>query len=491
MPQKPMNIVWYCTDQQRYDTLTCMGNTAIHTPNIDRLAREGVMFSRAYCQAPICTPSRASFLTGKYPCATKMFFNGNDNFSKDETLVTKLFADAGYTCGLAGKLHLTAAFHRMEKRGDDGYSFFEWSHHPYDDWEYGINSYQKWLKDNGYDWSSEYAVNSDSATSFVDKIGTGGLRSGIRAELHQTTWCTNEAIRFIEEQKGKEGGWLISINTFDPHPPLDPPQEYKDKLNIADMPLPLWKDDEMDNKPPHQQYDYIHGGQGGSAESVIGMTDDQKRERTRDYYAEIELIDDQVGRLVDYLDENGLRENTLVIFMSDHGEMLGDHGLYWKGAYFYEALTHVPLIISWPGHIQCGIRSDALVELMDIAPTLLDLAGMEIPFWMKGKSLKGILTGVVSPDHHHDSVYSEFYHCLARSHQNISATMYFDGRFKLVSYHGENYGELYDLQNDPNEFENLWFERDYQDLKHELVQKSFDQAILNRNDYSMHRISNY
>ena len=221
MPQKPLNIVWFCTDQQRYDTLTCMGNSAIHTPNIDRLAREGVLFRRAYCQAPICTPSRASFLTGKYPATTKMFFNGNDKFPQDERLVTSLLAEAGYACGLTGKLHLTAAKGRMEKRGDDGYTFMEWSHHPYNDWEYGINRYQKWLKDNGYDWDKEYGAPTGSV-SFADLKGTAGLRSGIRPELHQTTWCVSEAIRFIEQQKDSDHGWLISINVFDPHPPLRP-----------------------------------------------------------------------------------------------------------------------------------------------------------------------------------------------------------------------------------------------------------------------------
>ena len=142
MSQKPVNIVWFCTDQQRYDTIHALGNPYIHTPNIDKLAEEGVAFTRAYTQAPICTPSRSCFLTGRYPRTTKAFYNGNDNYSKDEKLVTKLLADSGYVCGLSGKLHLTSAQGRMEKRTDDGYSYIQWSEHPNDDWPGGENDYQ-------------------------------------------------------------------------------------------------------------------------------------------------------------------------------------------------------------------------------------------------------------------------------------------------------------------------------------------------------------
>ena len=493
MDKKTLNVVWFCTDQQRYDTISCMGNQHLRTPNIDRLAEEGTMFTRAYTQCPICTPSRASFLTGRYPTCTRAFYNGNESFSKDEVLITKLLADQGYTCGLTGKLHLTAAEGRMEERCEDGYSSMQWSHHPHDDWPEGVNKYQAWLKEQGIDWKEVYGGRYTSMSKWppTENPGFHGKEVGVCPEIHQTTWCVSEAIEFIEKNKEKEKGWLISINPFDPHPPLDPPQEYKDRLNIDDMPLPLWKEGELDNKPDIQKHDYIAGGQNGGTDSIIGMSDEDKREKFRDYYAEIELIDDQLGRLLDYLDENGLRENTVVVFMSDHGEMSGDHGLYWKGAYFYEALTHVPLIFSCPGYIKEGLVSDALVELVDIAPTLCELLGYEVPYYMQGKSLKKLLCGECRPDYHKDAVYSEFYSCLVGCHDDIFATMYFDGRFKIINYHGKNYGELYDLEKDPDEYDNLWQRKEYQDLKNALIIKNFDQAILNTRDFSMHRIYTY
>lgn len=160
--------------------------------------------------------------------------------------------------------------------------------------------------------------------------------------------------------------------------------------------------------------------------------------------------------------------------MSDHGEMNGGHGLYWKGAYFYEGLVHVPLIMACPSRILRGVRCDALVELADIAPTLLELAGLNVPPFMQGKSLAPILTGQADPHYHKDSVYSEFYHCLKGSHEDIYATMYYDGRYKLVNYHGKEFGELYDHETDPDEFRNLWNDPAYAALR-ALGAKKFRQ----------------
>ena len=489
MANTPLNVVWFCTDQQRWDTIHALGNPYIHTPNIDRLIKEGVAFTNAYTQSPICTPSRASFLTGRYPRSTKMFYNGNDICSKDEVLITKLMADQGYTCGLTGKLHLSSAAGRMERRMDDGYSYMRWSHHPHDDWAPGVNHYQDWLKEQGIDWKKAYGGRYTSMSKWPpeENEGFSGKEVGIEAQYHQTTWCVTEAINFIEQTGDKP--WLVSINTFDPHPPLDPPQSYKDRLKVEDMPLPLWKEGELDKKPPHQQRDYVIGGQNGATDSITIMTDEDKREKIRDYYAEIELIDDQLGRLIDYLDETGKRENTLVIFMSDHGEMSGDHGLYWKGAYFYEALTHVPLVLSCPSRIKTGLVLDTLVELVDIAPTILELCGLERPMGMQGKSLVPVLKGETY--HHKDHVYCEFYSCLTGCHDDLFGTMYYDGRYKLVVFHGKPYGELYDLEKDPHEFENLWDNPDYEQLKNELIRKDFDNAIMSNMDFSLNKLYSY
>ena len=203
---RPPNILWYCTDQQRWDTVRALGNPDINTPNLDRLVASGMAFERAYCQAPICTPSRASFLTGRYPAAHHVHRNGIDVFPGQERLVPRILADSGYDCGLAGKLHLSRAKGRVERRPDDGYRVFKWSHHPKPDWPEG-HDYADWLKE-------EKGVDADALfAEYANKP------YGVPAELHQTTWCTEMVLRFIDEER--EGPWLMSVNPFDPHPPFD------------------------------------------------------------------------------------------------------------------------------------------------------------------------------------------------------------------------------------------------------------------------------
>ena len=229
--EKP-NILWYCTDQQRHDTIHSLGNRYINTPNIDRFIDTGVAFTQCYTQCPICTPSRATFLTGRYPATHHVQRNGNEYFPPGEVLVTKLLADAGYDCGLIGKLHLARSHDVTEKRTDDGYRVFNWSHHPQPDWQED-HDYDHWLR-------SEKGVDPHE---LYDEIRKAHYGPGVPAEYHQTTWCTERAIQFIEEER--EGPWMLSINPFDPHPPFDPPQEYLDRYNPEDLPYPLFREGDI------------------------------------------------------------------------------------------------------------------------------------------------------------------------------------------------------------------------------------------------------
>lgn len=473
MSERP-NILWICTDQQRYDTIGALRNPHIHTPNIDRLVAEGLAFTRAYCQNPICTPSRASFLTGMYPSSVHACMNGNDHWADAAPLVTKLLADAGYDCGLAGKLHLSGAADRIEPRPDDGYRVFHWSHHPYDDWDEG-HEYADWLRAQGHDPSVLFEHPAQ-----------------IPPYLHQTTWCTDRALDFIVEERSQP--WLMSVNYFDPHAAFDPPQPYLDRYDPAELPPPLFTESDlaaqaklsevlfqteatppdalnMDDYFQNVELDGDRSTQPSPAQAIKAA-----------YYGMIELIDDNVGRLLDALERSGQRENTLVIFMSDHGEMLGDHGLVLKGCRFYEGLVRVPLIFSWPGRIPEGVVCDALVELIDIAPTLLDFCDQTHPARMQGKSLHPILVGEADPNRHRTSVRTEYYQTLAnlerprieREGHGSYATMIRDERYKLVTYHGHSIGELFDLTEDPNEFRNLWDDPAHAEIRFRLMKQSFD-----------------
>ena len=457
----PPNILWVCTDQQRYDTVHCLNNPHIRTPNVDRLAGEGVAFTRAYCQNPVCTPSRASFLTGRYPRTTRTRQNGQ-NIPQDEVLVTKMLADAGYDCGLAGKLHLSSCDQgKVEIRIDDGYRVFHWSHHPNPDWP--ENAYIHWLTAKGQRWQDHYH-RPPGAEAYP----------GVPAELHQTTWCAEKAIEFMREPRN--GPWLMSLNIFDPHHPFDPPQEYLDRYDPEAVPDPKFRPGELDNKPYCQQVDH-QGAYSGRGVSCAKLTPRQRREIVAAYYAMIELIDDQVGRVLDALEETGQRQNTIVIFTSDHGEMLGDHGILLKGPHMYEGAVRVPLILSWPERFEQGMRTDALVELTDLAPTLLECANVPIPASVQGRSFMPICTGEADAGKHRDSVFCEHYNSFSFHDPVAYNTMVRDERYKVVVYHGTDAGELYDLQDDPDEFVNLWDSPDHRDLRFEMVRKCFDASV--------------
>lgn len=465
MPPPP-NILWLCTDQQRFDTIGALGNSLVNTPNIDRLAAEGVSFSNAFCQSPVCSPSRASFLTGRYPRTTRCRQNGQQ-IPADEILVPKIFRDAaGYTCGLAGKLHLASCSgDKVERRIDDGYAdeHFHWSHHPQPNWG-EKNAYQQWLHDKGLTWDKIYD-NPPADSPFI--------RHGVPAEHHQTTWCAEKTIDFIHENRsGKR--WFFSFNCFDPHHPFDPPPEHLSKYDPSGMPLPKYREGELENKPVFQQLDHEWAHNNPGEFHAGAMTDDDRRNVTAAYYAMCELIDDQVGRILDALDEAGQRENTIVIFMSDHGEMLGDHGLYFKGPHFYDEAIRVPLILRYPGHFKENHRVNALIELVDLAPTLLEAAGIDPPSdRLQGKSLLPLLKGETNT--HRDAIFCEYYN--SWTHRSAYATCLRTTTHKLVRYHATDEGEFYDLESDPGEFENLWDDPAHRDQKLALVQKCFDASV--------------
>jgi len=458
-PSRP-NILWITTDQQRFDTIAALGNAHIRTPNIDRLVNEGVALTNAFCQSTVCSPSRASYLTGRYPRTTGCRQNGQ-TIPASERLISAILSEAGYYCGLAGKQHLSSCSHgKVEIRQDDGYDEFYWSHHPQPDWP--ENAYTHWLEQHGARWEEIYG---GPVTPYV--------MHGPPAELHQTTWCANKAIEFM--RRPNEQPWLFSFNCFDPHHPFDPPAEYLARYAPDTLPLPAWREGEWSDKPRYQQLDHewAHNEPGGF--HVSAMTDDDHRLVKAAYYAMIELIDDNVGRMIAALEETNQLEDTLIVFMSDHGEMLGDHGLYYKGPHFYEAAVRAPLVMRWPARLEQNLRVTGLVELVDLAPTLCSVADVAPPDAMQGRSLLPLLTGRRDADHWRDYVYCEYYN--AWTHHRSYGTMFRTPRHKIAVYHGVDDGELYDLHADPGEFTNLYHDAQQLPLRDKLLKEAFDASV--------------
>jgi arylsulfatase len=460
------NILWICTDQQRWNTIGALGNPHVKTPNIDRLVKEGVSFTHAYCQSPICTPSRASFLTGMYPSTVHATKNGASEWSEAAPLITKILKDAGYECGLSGKLHLsTAMANRPEKRPiDDGYQVFHYSHGPYQGGS--TNDYISYYRDKGID-----------ILKYKAELGY------VPEEYHQTTWCTDRAIDFIKEKR--EWPWLFSLNPYDPHGPFDPPQKYIDRYDIEKLPNPAFKESDITEKGVFNEVTF----QGLPKK----YSENENKMRLAKYWAQIDLIDENIGRIIKTIEETGQLNNTLIIFSSDHGDMTGDHGMTGKGCRFYEGLTRVPLVFWYPALFEENLQSEGLVELVDIVPTILELVGLPVSDKIQGESLLPILAGTSdNPDFHKDYVRSEFYDTLEpwSNFKYNYATMLRTNKFKLAVYHGHEKGELFDLENDPNEFNNLWDDIKYQEVRFDLLKKCFDHTAFSI-DTGPERIGRY
>jgi len=466
---KSPNILWICTDQQRMDTLGCYGNQYVKTPNLDKLASSGVMFNHAYCQNPVCAPSRASFITGRYPSTTKCRQNGQ-MISKDEIPVTRILRDAGYNCGLAGKLHIApcnpSVCNVMEERIDDGYAVFNWSHGS--PAKHVNNDYHVWLRSEGQEFTSQPFENSNQ------------VEIGMPEKYHQSTWCTNKAIDFISANAAQDKPWLFSYHCFDPHHPFDPPIEYLERYltKLDELPLPNYKKGEQETKGQFQQNDYENGAYNHMKKlRSKDMSEKDHRLVKAAYYAMVDLVDRQLGRLFDSLESLGQLDNTIIIFHSDHGELLGDHGMYLKGPHLYDCSVRVPLIISWPNKIKATV-TDTMVELVDIAPTILEAVGLPKEPGMQGKSLWSLLTG--ETDTHRQDAMCECYNSMVH-HKNPSpyVTMLRTHDYKLIAHHGQNFGELYDMKNDPGETTNLWDNPQYTSERFILMQRLCDRLAFN------------
>lgn len=480
------NILWICSDMLRHDAIGALGNRHIKTPNIDSLCSSGVAFTRAYCQNPVCTPSRASFLTGRYPFATGVMINGNDYFPDDEQLITKTLADRGYDCGLVGKLHLAAAFSRealpngesqgvtrVEPRARDGYRVFHWNHDPKNIWT-AVDEYHPWIAEQGVD------------------LGLLRKSGKIPERLHQSVWCADQAIHFMEEEA--HSPWLLSVNFFHPHTPFDVSKERIDRFDIDSLPGPLFRESDL-----AMQNGYLHDvdflarpaamrpGQftarilDGHQSGLSELSGHPGKLIQAAYWACVELVDQEIGRIIDSLQSLGQRENTIVVFHADHGEPYGDHGLYSAGCRFYEGVTRVPLVFSWPGRFREGLQAEGLVELIDLVPTLHHLLGLPIAPKTHGQSLLDVLTGDAEPERFKPGVRCEYYFTCDDFSGRLNGTygtMYRDERYKVCVFHGLAIGELYDLQEDPGEFDNLWDSPTHADIKHRLIKESFDRCML-------------
>lgn len=453
----PPNILWICTEHQRHDTIGALTNPYIRTPHLDRLTAEGVTFTHAFAQSPVCMPSRASFMTGCYPAVTGVPANGYD-IHDDQTLVTADLARRGYDAALAGKLHVRHAYDGEERRGDDGYHMFHWSHGTVPG---AGGEWERWLKRHGYEVGDVY---QDSGVLNSRRVND--------RRWHQTTWCFDRAREFID--RPRDGPWLMSIHPFAAHDPYDYLDEFFKHYDPHLLPAPRFRRAEQQGQPKAALARFP--ASGFDQRGFDQTSERERQEMVAAYYATIEHIDHEIGNLLDHLTRTGQREHTLIVFMADHGDLLGDHGLFAKGPLFYEPLVRVPLIFSWLGHIREGMRVADLVELVDVVPTIYELLGEEPPGQVQGRSLVGLMRGERDASPHREGVFAQHYDERSEEGRSLTelATMWRTRRHKIVIRHGEDRGELYDLEVDPDEFDNIWDDPAAGPLREGLRGECFD-----------------
>ena len=477
----PPNILFICTDQQRYDAVGCYGNEHIRTPAIDQLASEGVLFERCYVQNPVCAPSRASLLTGRYVHAHGLWANGVA-LPAHEQLFPRALADAGYDCGLIGKLHLAACANgRLEQRFDDGFRYFQWAHDPYH--RSPENRYHQWLQEHYPALYSE-ALAEQGGVSFHT----------LATEAHYSHWVAEQAIDFLCSAREPHKPFCLFVNFFDPHHPFGAPAEYVDRYDPASLPPPITPAGETASRPPILA-DASRASYAGHEPGYAAYTSGEIQQIKAAYYAMVTLVDDETRRILATLDTLGLREHTLVVFTSDHGEMLGDHRLLLKGPMMYEGAVRVPLIMRWPGQLPAGERRGELVQWIDLCPTLLEAAGVPPSPRVQGQSLLPLARD--EPDgRHRDWALCEYRDSGHPYDPPVHTTMLRHGRYKIVVYHGRpatertRTGELYDLEADSEELHNLWDEPEHRHTRADLQELLLD-VLVTTEDRSQAREANW
>lgn len=477
MADKRPNIILFMCDQLRFDALGCYGNNQIHTPNIDSIALNGSTFDNHFVQNPVCSPSRCTVLTGRYPKNHGTRDNGIPLRDSEITL-PQVLRDNGYITAAIGKMHITTQFVPKEDEQDD------W---PEDNYGFDVihttcdcktGEYLKWLKtESPTDYEEvkaqgERKMKEDRASA-ADKDLSGPpqvYKSNINPLFHQSHWIADRTIDLIQES-GKDHPFFAFCSFVDPHHPFDPPEPYASMYAPDSLEEPIGRVDELEDKPPHFMKARTACGFSNEKYDYRKLTSHEWGQVKAAYYGMITLIDDNIGRILEAVKEKGIENDTLIMFTNDHGELLGDHGLLFKGPFHYDSIIKSPMMIKWPGRVPQGSRYSQITEHVDIMPTLLEYAGIRPPYGVQGSSMASILRGDKGAGREYAMTEFNCYDW------GLSVKTLTGKNYKLTCYAGDNYGELYDRTRDPKEYENLWNNVDFKEIRESLLKKLLDRVI--------------
>ena len=456
---KRPNVLLLYTDQQRWDTIHAGGNPYIHTPNLDRLAQEGALFNRCYCNAPVCMPSRQSMLSGTYPSVNGCTDNGIE-FDEGRLTLMDVLSTYGYTTANLGKLHFKNHSDRDHRELHPKYGFdhLVLSDEPgcYDD------AYIKWVEERAPEWVEKCRIALPPA--YDGPPNHAPSRDPVEPytfeapeELSHSAFVADETKTFIEQhqeqhQSGKP--WFAIAGFYAPHCPFNAPQRFVEMYEQAKMPLPKF---DLDGLP--------HPWDSALRE----LPDEQWQKIKLYYYALISHVDDCVGQILDALEASGQMEDTLIIFTSDHGEHLGDHGITSKGPPGLDSCTRVPLLVRYPHKVKVGKQYDDLVESVDITSTIVDYCGIQVPPQFQGRSFRALIEG--KDFQARSSTFTELKNPFRYSWKAIRTQQY----KYCVNQDGEEL--LYDHIKDPYEQHNVVHDPGYEDalatVRHEMLMRWF------------------
>lgn len=475
----PQNLLWIMTDQHQAGCLGYMGHPAAQTPNLDRLAAKGVVFENAFCQSPACMASRASLFTGRYPTTVRV--RGMGILPPSETTFPEVLRRRGFRTAAFGKVHLTPEQYTLNELHSD-IPTLDWRRFaqeagippiPEDPFKenYGFETYvgcEDILKGTFLAWlRKRNAALAERRPERLRADGPGDLFvSPYPSEFHPSTFIAGQAAEFIQAPANRTVPWFAFCSFIAPHHPFEAPTDQIDRYDIKSIPLPLQKGGVEPALIP------------SPASTAIGKIErypeDVQRRIVLHYLASISLIDDGVGRLVSALERSGQMEDTIIIFTSDHGEFLGNHGLLRKPSLHYDETLRVPLLIRLPDGCSAGRRVRGLVELTDVHPTLLGLLGVPVNDGVQGIDLSArILSGETIG---REDVYSDMFDLTPQKFGKLSGpymavqTLRTE-HWKLNVYPtaDRHHGQLFDLQNDPDESKNRYADTGCREIRDELL----------------------
>ncbi|MEM7130710.1 MAG: sulfatase-like hydrolase/transferase [Chloroflexota bacterium] len=500
--EKP-NILLITSDQQHWTTLGSI-NPKIKTPALDRLASEGTRFDRAYCNNPVCSPSRSTIITGLYPSMHHCWTIGV-KLPEDVPTVGEIFSQHGYDTTLVGKAHFQplASQHGSESlecqpllRDLDFWRGFNGPWYGFDRVEVARNHadeahagqhYGIWMEENGLpewlDYFQEWPANPDKPKR--------EHAWDLPEEFHYTTWTAERTIANIEKSVENDNPFFLWASFHDPHPPYlvsepwasmyDPDEMEPGRLDPNEMALlPIHFQETQKTNPDFSLFKETPYGNHGFQSHL--HEESKLRQDMAIYYGMVSFMDQQIGRILDKLDELGIADNTIVVFSTDHGHFIGQHGLIAKGAFHYEDMLKLPFIVRYPGHVPSGQTSNALQALIDLPSTFLSAAGIDIPGLMQGVNQMAVWAGEV--DKVRDHVLVENRHQPSALHLRT----YIDERYKLTVYRGHQFGEFFDLVDDPDEIHNRWDDPAYAETKAQVMHL-FLNAEMERESTRMPRIA--